>query len=299
MNNRRDNVQVKRAVELARAAGLNPYELEDRTRHRYVYDRFMDAAFDEHFARVAVDNVYWHQRGSFYSDGWDIPRRDDDYRIFYGRCKSGQRWFWHIFTFKSEANAYGWADTEEQARADATTAIKQYAGDRRVIVTICHGFASDKLKELNKVKRVKRWTNAPADGSDTHAIEHLYDRYESYRITKETAQRIYYIKADDLPDNIGFVPRHRVAEDWPGSTWRDLYEHEHRLGYRKAPQFFLKPCPYPDRDKPPEIDLRQLKAEMAAAHPDRGGSSAAFIEARAAYEDARKQQRRNRTEATQ
>jgi hypothetical protein len=39
-------------------------------------------------------------------------------------------------------------------------------------------------------------------------------------------------------------------------------------------------------DKP--IDLRQLKAEMAAAHPDRGGSSAAFIAAREKYQAARR-----------
>jgi hypothetical protein len=32
--------------------------------------------------------------------------------------------------------------------------------------------------------------------------------------------------------------------------------------------------------------LRQLKAEMAAAHPDRGGTSEAFIKARQRYLDA-------------
>jgi hypothetical protein len=34
------------------------------------------------------------------------------------------------------------------------------------------------------------------------------------------------------------------------------------------------------RQREPLPYLRQLKAEMAAAHPDRGGSEAAFIEAR-------------------
>jgi hypothetical protein len=37
-------------------------------------------------------------------------------------------------------------------------------------------------------------------------------------------------------------------------------------------------------------DLHKLKAEMAAAHPDRGGSSAAFIEARSRYVAARRHQ---------
>jgi hypothetical protein len=43
---------------------------------------------------------------------------------------------------------------------------------------------------------------------------------------------------------------------------------------------------YQEQNKPP--DLHQLKAAMAAAHPDRGGSSAAFIEARQAYVAARR-----------
>jgi hypothetical protein len=47
-----------------------------------------------------------------------------------------------------------------------------------------------------------------------------------------------------------------------------------------------------DRYRAPEKpDLAQLKAEMAAAHPDRGGSNAAFIKARARYVAARRQLR--------
>src|ERR1700730_827176 len=39
-------------------------------------------------------------------------------------------------------------------------------------------------------------------------------------------------------------------------------------------------------------DLSQLKAEMAAAHPDKDGSSAAFIKARERYEQAKRQARK-------
>jgi hypothetical protein len=35
-------------------------------------------------------------------------------------------------------------------------------------------------------------------------------------------------------------------------------------------------------------DIKQLKAEMVAAHPDRGGSSEAFIKARAKYVAAKR-----------
>ena len=44
--------------------------------------------------------------------------------------------------------------------------------------------------------------------------------------------------------------------------------------------------------KPP--DLGSLKQAMAAAHPDRGGSNAAFIEARKAYTDAKRTMRKER-----
>jgi hypothetical protein len=44
--------------------------------------------------------------------------------------------------------------------------------------------------------------------------------------------------------------------------------------------------------QPPTVDdLQGLKAAMASAHPDRGGSSAAFIAARAKYVAARRSQR--------
>ena len=39
-------------------------------------------------------------------------------------------------------------------------------------------------------------------------------------------------------------------------------------------------------------DLRKLKAAMATAHPDRGGSNATFIEARSRYVAARRASRR-------
>ena len=293
MSNRQRHPQVIRAKELARAAGLNPYaRVEVNTPNGYqhqepTYSRFMDAAFDEHFAREAVDNIYWDRGGSFYTDRWDIPRRAEDCRLWYGRCKSGRRWFWQVGDYNREV--HGWADTEEQALIAGTAAIKRFAAGRRAIVHYHHGSASYALKKINAAKRTKRWTNAPADGSDTHATEYLYDQYsKEFRITKKTAKRIYYVKNEDTYNGtqIGFAPRHKVADDWPGSSSHDLY----KLDYRNRPDFFLKPQPpgYRSGEPPPEIDLRKLKAEMAAAHPDKGSSSAAFITARKAYETARR-----------
>jgi hypothetical protein len=50
-------------------------------------------------------------------------------------------------------------------------------------------------------------------------------------------------------------------------------------------QLWLEPPQtWPPKQQP---DLNQLKSEMAAAHPDRGGTDEAFIAARRRYEDAK------------
>ena len=296
-------------TELARAAGLDPYagiECEKPySWRRWAYHDFMDAAFEEHFARVAVDNIFWDQGGSGYTDKWDIPRRDGDCHFWYGRCKSGSRWFWcvrgcvqgHSFVFDADAfKEQGYATTEADALTAGTVAIKRFAACRHAIVSFHHGSAAYALKKINEAKRAARWADAPADGSDTHTTEYLYDQWGAeFRITKKTAERIYYVKEESSFDGpkVGIAARHRVADDWPGPTWRELHDLQNRVGWRNAPRFFLKPRPpgYHDRDELPVVDLARLKAEMAAAHPDKGGSSAAFIEARQRYVAARRHMR--------
>jgi hypothetical protein len=227
----------------------------------------------------------------------------DHLLVLFGRCRSGQRWFWaakplsvgrlQMLGLVAE-QAHGWANTEEEGIAAVMTAVTALrCHGLPIIAQFVPGTAYDILKKLNAAKRAERWTDAPVDGSDTRAAEYLYDRWgNEFRITKKTTQRIYYMKGDrvyddDLPD-IGFVPRHRVADDWPGPTWRELSDLEDRLERRHTPKFFLKPLPprFHDRQPPTKINLRKLKAAMAAAHPDRGGSQAEFIKVRAEYEAA-------------
>jgi hypothetical protein len=303
MSDRRHHPQVIRAKELAREAGLDPYaRINERNGGRsYSYQSFMDAAFDEHFARVAIDNIFWDRGGSFYTDRWDVPRRDGDCHFWYGRCKSGSRWFWcargwvqgHSFMFDADAfKAHGYAATEAEALTAGTAAIKRFSVGRRAIGSFQHGTASYALKQINKAKQTARLAAHPSSAKGSKAVEYLYSRWggDEFRITKKTAKRIYYVKEESgFSPQIGIAARHRVANDWP-PTWRHLYELEDRVGRRNAPEFFLKPCPpgFHDNEPPPIIDLHQLKAEMAAAHPDRGGSSAAFIEARRRYLEARR-----------
>jgi hypothetical protein len=96
-------------------------------------------------------------------------------------------------------DGHDWADTEAQALIDGTAAIKQLAAGRRAIVCNRHDYASDKLKDINHAKRVTRWSIAPADGSDPHAIEYLYDQWgNEFRISKKTRKRVYYMKDERI-----------------------------------------------------------------------------------------------------
>jgi hypothetical protein len=254
---------------------------------------------------------------------WHIGRhwcRDDhkDQPDFaFGRCRSGRRWFWIVHEWRAmvrrgepqEADySQGWEDSEQLAEAAVRAAITSRANGQPASATLHHAIAADRLKELNKVKRAQR---PPSDSTDSNPVEYLYGHTMGgeetagcpvrFRITKRTAKRIFYVRKkeyidlhgeprhSDFPniidldeETIGFVNRQKLEADgevynhgvhWCEADWHLHVSLEHLLsGFA---------CYREQDDKP--IDLRQLKAEMAAAHPDRGGSSAAFIAARERY----------------
>ncbi|MFF9003708.1 hypothetical protein ACF1GW_39085 [Streptomyces achromogenes] len=136
-----------------------------------------------------------------------------------------------------------------------------------------------------------------AQGGELQPAEYLYGidssvsddarfyqgpRVVEFRITKKTAKRIYYVVSADWEPRtrIGFVDRQRIEADG------EIYL---RNRHWSAPDFhlYLNRPEIPEQLKP---DLASLRAEMAAAHPDRGGSDEAFIAARARYERARASQ---------
>ncbi|MCE7081191.1 hypothetical protein LZF96_13855 [Streptomyces sp. ST2-7A] len=115
-------------------------------------------------------------------------------------------------------------------------------------------------------------------------IEYLYELWDAnwddgplgnykilrHPIVKKTPRRIYFTYSGGRS---GFVDRQRIEADgevYHGITLRRLH---------------LTPPEIPSRPKRPT--LPELRAAMAAAHPDRGGNDEAFIAARARYEDAR------------
>ncbi|GAA3590684.1 hypothetical protein [Streptomyces osmaniensis] len=131
---------------------------------------------------------------------------------------------------------------------------------------------------------------------DLEAVEYLYaieaDHYEgddsrfyvpkrviTFRITKKTAKRIYYLRHERLGrHDIGYIDRQQIEAE--GELFRKSagwWEADARL-YLKPPVLEVyAPAP----------DLAALKAAMRAAHPDMGGSHEAFLEAHERYERAR------------
>ncbi|MDX3026738.1 hypothetical protein [Streptomyces scabiei] len=109
-------------------------------------------------------------------------------------------------------------------------------------------------------------------------------RVVQFRITKKTPKRIYYVRRERIPGDIeiGYVNRQQIEADG------EIYNHG--AGGWWAPDFHLYLNP-PELEQPATPDLATLRAEMAHAHPGRGGTDEAFIAARQRYERARNQER--------
>lgn len=242
---------------------------------------------------LANPNLCWHEAGTDWRHV--CPGRDGAY-VVWGRCRAGRRWFWAVLalgTNEDDRDADGWADTEDQANADARAAVVELAAERPTVAHVRHGHARHRLKEINAERRRAR----PSKGStDPGAVEYLYGIYHGgegseaavvrFQITKKTPKRIYYVRhrysADDDPA-IGFVSRESIE------TTGEAYNHG--AGGWWAADFHLYAEP-PEIGSPPvasadvEAELKQLRREMGDAHPDRGGTSAGFMDARRRYKQA-------------
>jgi len=211
--------------------------------------------------------------------------------ILWGRCRSGCRWFWAARDFDGPRE-HGWADTEERAVSAAEEAVERLAGGRAATVLVRQGVASQALRDVNAERRKAK----PAEGADAGVVEYLYavaaehhdgnDDWQpacvvTFRITRKTPKRIYYIRRERIPGEleIGYVDRQQLEE-----TGEVL----NRSAGWWAPDARLYAAP-PDLEprRPDAPDLAQLKAAMAAAHPDRGGTDAEFIAARERYQWAK------------
>ena len=192
---------------------------------------------------------------------------------------------------------------------DARIAITRIAGDRPAYVNVMHGWASLELKKINAKKRRAR---PPSDAKGSRVIEYLYGRDRCggdcnsiyrFRITKRTAKRIFYIRKGeyidehgepidygnitstaDYDNEIGFVDRQKLEAD--GNVYNRADTGRMRT-FISMPRW--KACsPNTAATNPRSPISPRSRPKMAAAHPDKGGSSAAFIEARQRYVAARR-----------
>ena len=250
--------------------------------------------------------------------------RPDAQYFTYGRCRSGKRWFWVVSSLRwdvSDEEHYGYADSEAAATSAATAKLYEVARAQGIAITAHFnaGRAQRTLQELNKVKRASR--PAP-DTTETKIAEYLYGwstwfsdidstqhaSFKRFRITKKTAKRVFYLRDGERidehgepidyggirdltysDDETGFVDRQKLEQDGRVHNYaRHWTARDYELFI--SLEAMLAAC-RPAADDEPTPDLVALKQAMADAHPDRGGSNAAFIAARQAYVAARRRER--------
>ncbi|MEU7338680.1 hypothetical protein [Streptomyces sp. NPDC007074] len=115
---------------------------------------------------------------------------------------------------------------------------------------------------------------------------HVPKQVITFRITKKTPKRIYYIASEDWEPRrrTGYVDRQRIEAEG------EVYS---RSLHWSAPDFHLYLEAPELEEYAPAPDLAALKAAMRAAHPDVGGTHEAFLEAHERYERARVNASRN------
>jgi len=115
-----------------------------------------------------ANGICWHASGSDNRCRIRHVSLDDKF-LSYGRCKSGQRWFWTAYHFRIPADdhggeAHGWESTEQAALDAALTAIVRLAGGHKAFAMFNARVAYSRLKKINAAKRAAR---PPSDSKDT------------------------------------------------------------------------------------------------------------------------------------
>jgi hypothetical protein len=225
-----------------------------------------------------------------------------DTLLWYGRCRSGRRWFWaaeEVTGHHGPPSAHGWEDSDDAALRAARAAVGQLAGGRAGTAYLRHGVASRRLKDINTAKRAQQ---PPPETAGAAAVEYLYGTLHywpddglgtevrevvPFRITRKTSRRVYYVRHEYGPGDVetGYVDRVVLERD--GRVWRRSAgwwaDDSELYATREAAEASLGLAGEATRGVP---DLRQLRREMADAHPDRGGTNEEFMAARERYQRA-------------
>jgi hypothetical protein len=226
--------------------------------------------------------------------------------IVWGRCRGGGRWFWAAHIVGGAAK-HGWARNRDEAGRRANAAAVKLAGGVYASIRISDDVAEMKLAAVTAAKQAeaeaegKERAAAGDDTANLYAIEYGYYDHVRHQwihskvvrlpITKRTPKRIYFLRSSEPSEyETGYVDRERVETD----GW--AYYHRFQKIYAEPPKLpddrpFIPPPFRPEYPKAAAYtlaDLKALKAAMAAAHPDKGGTDAAFIAARERYVTAKR-----------
>jgi hypothetical protein len=104
----------------------------------------------------------------------------------------------------------------------------------------------------------------------------------AFRVIKKTAKRIFYVGRHDY-DKVGSVNRQQLEET--GEVWnrsRGWWSADYHL-HAQPPEVGTSRIDVSQL----KVELARLRAEMAAVHPDRGGTDADFIAAHRRYATTR------------
>jgi hypothetical protein len=123
------------------------------------------------------------------------------------------------------------------------------------------------------------------------------DEVVQVKVTKVTARRVYFTDPDDVHRRVYFVDRRLLETD------RDVWHRPTRTLYYLDPPQIKNRYAYAatrgtigeifdrfagQRTRASQEDISRLRAEMADAHPDRGGTAEDFMAARQRYLTARR-----------
>lgn len=226
--------------------------------------------------------------------------------IHWGRCRHGERWFWAAQIIGG-GTRYGFASSRGEASRKANAAAVLLSGGQYATIRINDQVAETKLAAVTAERQAKARQQSKqraAAGDDTAnlwAIEYgyydhvlrqwIHSKLVRLPIIKRTTKRIYFLRSSEPGEyETGYVDRQRIETD----GW--AYYHRFTKIYAQPPELpddkpFIPPPFHPEYAQTvtyTAADLKRLKAEMADAHPDRGGTDEAFIAARQRYVAAKR-----------
>lgn len=209
------------------------------------------------------------------------------------RSKVGKnRWIWACWpSFAAlcelERPQYGYADTSEEAERQAIEAAKELNSEWIPSFGPA-SFSANFHRRLAAEKKAAKM----AETVGSQKVEYLwsehwaFDGERQHRIVKRTPKRVF-VEQGSVD---GFQ---HVYGDWRDYAWREMYaldrqklDADGEVWCRSAHRTFYTE-PWEGRQTAPvQSGRKELRKQMAAAHPDRGGDPEEFKRLQKLYEQA-------------